>query len=106
MATIGSTKSIPNPGFNPWTSKVELDTNTGAQIAYVYGGSGKLLYSGTPQEVVSQIPTNTSYNADKAFFDELGGKTGGIAKTFWWYRFKRICNWWHDKLDTELVSYT
>ena len=71
MATIGSTKSIPNPGFNPWTSKVDLDTDTGKQIVYVYGGSGKLLYTGTPQEVVSQIPSNSSYNADKAFFDGL-----------------------------------
>ena len=79
MATIGSTKSIPNPGFNPWTSKVELDTDTGKQIAFVYGGSGKLLYSGTPQEVVSQIPTNTSYNADKAFFDGLISTIDGQA---------------------------
>ena len=71
MATIGSTKSIPNPGYSPWTSKVELDTSTGNQIAYVYGGSGKLLYSGTPQEVVSQIPSNSSYNSDKTFFDGL-----------------------------------
>ena len=83
MATIGSTKSIPNPGFNPWTSKVDLDTDTGKQIAYVYGGSGKLLYTGTPQEVVSQIPSNSSYNADKAFFDGListiDGQSSGLT---------------------------
>ena len=71
MATISSTRSIPNPGFSPWTSKVELDTNTGKQVSYVYGGSGKLLYNGTPQEVVSQIPSNSSYATDKAFFDGL-----------------------------------
>ena len=71
MATISSTRSIPNPGFNPWTSTVELDTNTGKQVSYVYGGSGKLLYNGTPQEVVSQIPSNSSYATDKAFFDGL-----------------------------------
>jgi len=79
MATIGSTKSIPNPGYSPWTSKVELDTDTGKQIAYVYGGSGKLLYTGTPQEVVSQIPSNSSYNADKAFFDGLISTIDGQA---------------------------
>jgi len=50
MATISNTQSIPNPGFNPWTSKVELDTSTGNQTVYVYGGSGRLLYNGTPQE--------------------------------------------------------
>jgi ATP-dependent helicase/nuclease subunit B len=41
----------------------------------------------------------------KPFFEELGDKGSGVAKTFWWYRFKRICQWWHDKLDTELVSH-
>jgi len=71
MATISSTRSIPNPGYSPWTSTVELDTNTGKQVSYVYGGSGKLLYNGTPQEVVSQIPSNSSYATDKAFFDGL-----------------------------------
>ncbi len=71
MATIGSTRSIPNPGYSPWTSKVELDTNTGKQVSYVYGGSGKLLYNGTPQDVVSQIPNNSSYATDTAFFDGL-----------------------------------
>lgn len=71
MATISSTRSIPNPGFNSWTSKVELDTNTGNQVSYVYGGSGKLLYNGTPQEVVSTIPRLSAYATDKAFFDGL-----------------------------------
>ena len=86
MATIGSTRSIPNPGYNPWTSKVELDTDTGRQIAYVYGGTGKLLYTGTPQEVVSQIPSNTAYNADKAFFDGListiDGQSSGLTAQY------------------------
>jgi hypothetical protein len=71
MATISNTQSIPNPGFKPWTSKVELDTSTGNQIAFVYGGSGTLLYTGTPQEVVTQIPNNTTYAANRAFFDGL-----------------------------------
>jgi hypothetical protein len=86
MATIGNTKSIPNPGYNPWTSKVELDTDTGKQMAYVYGGSGKLLYSGTPQEVVSQIPSNTAYNSDKAFFNGListiDGQSSGLTAQY------------------------
>jgi len=71
MATISSTESIPNPGFNPWPSKVDLDTNTGSQTVFVYGGSGTLLYTGTPQEVISTIPKLAGYAADQAFFDSV-----------------------------------
>jgi len=71
MATIGSTITVDNPGYNPWLSKVDLDTDTGKQTAYVYGASGRLLYTGTPEEVVRQIPTNLSYSTDRAFFDGL-----------------------------------
>jgi len=86
MATIESTRSIPNPGYSAWTSKVELDTNTGRQVAYVYGGSGRLLYQGTPQEVVRQIPSNTSYSTDTAFFDGListiDGQSAGLTAQY------------------------
>jgi hypothetical protein len=71
MASIGSTISVDNPGYTPWQSKVELDTDTGKQTAYVYGSKGQLLYTGTPQEVASQIPTNGYYSKDKAWFDKL-----------------------------------
>jgi hypothetical protein len=81
MATIGNTVSIPNPGYNPWLSKVEVDVDTGVQTAYVYGSSGRLLYTGTPQEVVSQIPTNGSYSTDKAFFDGLISTIDGQSAT-------------------------
>ncbi|MDP3371730.1 MAG: PD-(D/E)XK nuclease family protein [Candidatus Paracaedibacteraceae bacterium] len=37
----------------------------------------------------------------KPFFDTLEKRGGGIVKTFWWYRFKRIAAWWHEKLDSE-----
>ncbi len=40
----------------------------------------------------------------KSFFNVLDEKSNGISQTFWWYRFKRIATWWHDKLDHELVS--
>ncbi len=41
----------------------------------------------------------------KPFFDSLEEKGRGIVQTFWWYRFKRIAEWWHGKLDVELVSH-
>ena len=37
----------------------------------------------------------------KPFFDAFEEKGRGVVKTFWWYRFKRIAQWWHDKLDAE-----
>jgi ATP-dependent helicase/nuclease subunit B len=37
----------------------------------------------------------------KPFFDKMEEKGRGMVQTFWWYRFKRIAKWWHDKLDTE-----
>jgi ATP-dependent helicase/nuclease subunit B len=40
----------------------------------------------------------------KPYFETLGARGGGIAQTFWWYRFKRVAQWWHAKLDVELAS--
>lgn len=71
MATISSTRQVPNPGYNPWTSTAELDTSTGVITISVNGGSGKLLYQGDPATVINQITQNTQYNNDKAFFDNL-----------------------------------
>jgi len=38
----------------------------------------------------------------KPFFENHEEKGRGIVQTFWWYRFKRVASWWHDKLDIEL----
>lgn len=40
-------------------------------------------------------------NFSKPFFANVAEKGGGIVQTFWWHRFKRIAEWWHEKLDSE-----
>ncbi len=37
----------------------------------------------------------------KPYFETLGTRGGGVVQTFWWYRFKRVAQWWHAKLDAE-----
>ena len=81
MATISSTRQIPNPGFNPWSSTADLDTNTGGIIVTVNGGSGRVLYQGTPSAVTNQITQNAEYNNDRAFFDNLISTIDGQAST-------------------------
>ncbi len=41
----------------------------------------------------------------KPFFENLEEKGRGVVQTFWWYRFKRVAEWWHEKLDIEPVSH-
>jgi len=71
MASIGNSREIPNPGYNPWISTAEIDTVTGAVTISVNGGTGRLLYQGSPDVVISQIKLNTQYDKERAFFDNL-----------------------------------
>ncbi|MES2253021.1 MAG: PD-(D/E)XK nuclease family protein [Pseudomonadota bacterium] len=41
----------------------------------------------------------------KPFFENHEEKGRGIVQTFWWYRFKRVASWWHEKLDSEPSQY-
>ena len=86
MATISNSISYPNPGYKDWQVQVSLDTDTGTQTAFVYGGSGALLYSGTPESVASKIPLNPSYKTDSAWFDGLVQKVNeqstSLASTY------------------------
>lgn len=44
-------------------------------------------------------------NFSKPFFENLEEKGRGVVQTFWWHRFKRVAEWWHEKLDTELADH-
>ena len=55
MATLGSTTIVPSADGKDWTLTVSLDTETGKLTYFVNGSSGRTIYEGSYESVMSGV---------------------------------------------------
>jgi hypothetical protein len=82
MQTSLST-AVPNPGYKDWTVTSTFNTETQKITTTVYGASGSVVATGTPEVVKSHFTKIAGENPDEAkFYDSVMAAASTQAKTF------------------------